>query len=237
MSSVTNIVILHKTKFGDSSFIIHGYSSHHGRCGFILKKSGRATALSQLHPLSVIEAEISEKSKGELIFINNFRALYPLQGIRESVSKSAVAIYISELLYRSVREYGPSPGFFSFLVKSILLLDGLSDDYANFHIWFLVELSKEAGYAPERNYREGSLFDMVSASFTDTPHPGSKYFTRESSALLAAILSERQESIHTIKLSGSKRGQFAREMTQYLSYHLGFTLNIRSLDVLHTVFE
>jgi len=237
MSSLTTIIVLHKTKYGESSVIIHGYSSDNGRCGFIMKKSGKGGAISLLHPLSIIEAELTENSRGELRFIKNFRALHSLPGIRESVSKSSLAIYISELIFRTIHEYGPSPVFFSFLVKSILLLEELREDFANFHLWFLVEFAREAGYSPEKNYTSGALFDIVSASFTKTPQGGSRCFSKEDSEMLATILEKREESIHTLKISGSKRSHFVTEMTTYLSYHLGFNINIHSLDILREVFE
>lgn len=237
MSNKASIVVLHKTKLGDSSIIVHGYSSDNGRCGFVIRSNSKGGALSLLHPLGIIEAELSERSRGDLRQIQNFRSLYSLPGIRGNVIKSAIAIYISELIFRGIHEYGPSPSFFDFLVKSILLLDEINDDYANFHLWFLVELSKGAGYTPASNYSDDSLFDVVSASFVNEVVPGSRCFSREDSRLLTTILKNREESIHLLKLNGSQRRSFAKEMTTYLSYHLGCNLNIQSLEILHEVFE
>lgn len=237
MSHKTSLVVLHKTKLGDSSIVVHGYSSDNGRCGFIIKSNSKRGSLSLLHPLGIIEAEISEKSKGELRFINNFRSLHTLTRLRESVIKNAIAIYISELIFRGIHEYGPSPGFFNFLVKSILLLDAIGDDYANFHLWFLVELSREVGYSPANNYTDGFLFDISSASFVKSAVSGTKCFNREDSALLDTILKHKEESIHILKLNGIQRRSFSKEMTTFLSYHLGCNLNIQSLEILHEVFE
>lgn len=237
MSTLATIIVLHKTKYGESSVIIHGYSSDNGRCGFLMKKPGKGGALSLLHPLSIIEAELSENPRGDLRYIKSFRSLHSLPGIRESLSKSSLAIYISELIFRTIHEYSPSAGFFSFLVKSILLLEELKEDYANFHIWFLVEFAKEAGYSPEKNYSDGALFDIISASFTKTPQAGTRCFSVEDSAILATILEKREESIHILRITGGRRSHFAKQMTIFLSYHFGFNINIHSLDILHEVFE
>ena len=38
-----------------------------------------------------------------------------------------------------------------------------------------------------------------------------------------------------IPLSATRRQAFSRRMLQYLSHHLGATIDAKSLDVLHTV--
>jgi hypothetical protein len=38
-----------------------------------------------------------------------------------------------------------------------------------------------------------------------------------------------------LSLSAQRRGEFSRKMLQYLSHHLGATIDAKSLDVLHEV--
>jgi DNA repair protein RecO (recombination protein O) len=237
----TGIVVLHKTKYGDSSIIVHGYSAESGRCGFVVRKGGRSgihSALSQLHPLSIIEAELNDRNKGELKNIKDFRTLYNLPAIRENLSKSSIAMYVSEFIYRCIHEIEPNPSFYEFLVKSVLLLEEMESDFANFHLWFLVEFAKRSGYGPDFDLHDkDQLFDIVSASFSASPQIGSKCFSQADSSILATILQYREESMHVLKIPGRQRNSFASAMTEYLAYHMGHQINVRSLDILREVFE
>ncbi|PKP37837.1 MAG: DNA repair protein RecO [Bacteroidetes bacterium HGW-Bacteroidetes-14] len=241
MNLKTAIIVLHKTKYGDSSIIIHGYSAETGRCGLIVRKGGRGgihSALSQLHPLSIIEAELSDKNRGDLKNVKEFRTLYNLPGIRENLSKSSIAMYVSEFIFRCIHEVEPNPSFYEFLVKSVLLLEEMDSGFANFHLWFLVEYAKRSGYGPEFTTEDkNSLFDIVSASFTTTPQIGSKCFSEADSSILATILQYREESMHMLRIPGRQRNSFATAMTEYLAYHMGHQINVRSLDILREVFE
>ena len=62
-------------------------------------------------------------------------------------------------------------------------------------------------------------------------------FSDEESLLLHRLLTESFEEAMALPLSASRRSAFSRRMLDYLSYHLGQSLDIRSLDVLHAVFS
>lgn len=235
------IVVLHTIKYRDSSLIVQGYSNLGGRQSFVIrtgKGSKNYAALSQLHPLSIIDTELIVGGRGEMATIKEYTPAYKLPEIRSNIHKSAIAIFISELLYRSIKEVEQNTGMYNFISRSILTLEALDSGFANFHIWFVVELSRHLGYTPENNYSEREpLFDIVTGGFTNDVILSELCFSFKSSSILAILLNINPEDLHTLKIGGNERYNFIKEMIRYLSYHTGYTIEINSINVLHEVFE
>ena len=241
MNLKTEIVVLHKTKYKDSGLIVHGYSNTGGRQGFIVRKGGsfkNYAAISQLHPLSIIEAELAPGEKGDLKTIREFRTVFNLSNIRTNITKSTIAIFISELIYRSIKEVEQSRDLFGFIKKSVILLEEVEENYSNFHLWFIVEFARMIGYSPEDNYSsKNEYFDISNACFCSSPVLGGTCFDTTNSHILHSILNSKEESINLLKISGKQRYCFINDMINYIGYHMGHSINIQSLEILREVFE
>jgi len=241
MSQKLQIIVLHTIKFRDSSLILQGYSNLGGRQSFIIrtgKGSKNYAALSQLHPLSIIDAELVAGSRGEMENIKEFSSAFKLPQIRTNLHKSSIAIFISELIYRVIKEVEQNLEMYNFISRSVLQLETLESGFANFHSFFIVELCKNIGYSPESNFSdEEPLFDIVSAQFTKSPILADLCFSLKSSQILATLLNTRPEYLYSLKISGNERYSFIKDMIKYLSHHIGFQIDVRSLAVLHEVFE
>jgi len=126
MSGQVQIVVLHTVKYGESALVIRGYSDSGGRQSFFLrsvKGPKNCAAIQQLHPLSIIDARLSSFSKGEMKSISEFSAAYPLNGIRCQLQKSSMAIFMSELIYKTVREVEENRSLYKYITESILALE------------------------------------------------------------------------------------------------------------------
>ncbi len=241
MSQKLQIVVLHTIKYRDSTLILQGYSNLGGRQSFVIR-TGRGpknyAALSQLHPLSIIDTELAGNPKGEMHNIKEYSAAYKLSEIRTNVQKSSIAIFISELIYRSIKEVEQNPDLFGFITSSIIRLEALETGYANFHPWFMVELCKQIGYTPDNNYSaETPYFDIISANFTNNPVLKDLSLNLKSSSILAMLLNTKPEYLYNLKINGNERYIFIQDMIKYLSHHIGYQIEVRSLSVLHQIFE
>lgn len=241
MPQKLQIVVLHTIKYRDSSLIVQGYSNLGGRQSFIFrtgKGSKNYAALSQLHPLSIIDTELVGGSRGDMGTIKEYSPAFKLPEIRCNVHKSSIAIFISELIYRSIKEVEQNPEMYNFISRSILQLEALESGFANFHTYFIVELCKHVGYNPECNFSESELlFDIVSAKFTNSPILTDLSFSLKSSSILSTLLNTKPEYLYSLKITGNERYNFIKDMIKYLSHHIGYQIEVRSLDVLHEVFE
>ena len=215
MTRNTELIVLHTTKFGENSLVVHTLSKDYGRKSFLVRGAGKK-AMSLYLPLSILEADIMESSKSNLFTAKNVVLSHPLLGIRNDVFKNSMTMFMSEVLYR-VLKYGTNEdGLYEWCEKTILLLDAIQSDFSNYHIRFLLELSIALGFRPESRDLE--------------PFVGSHYPIVEKFMQLPLA-----ESM-LIPLNGTIRNEIAEEILRYIEFHTESALNINSLRVLRELF-
>ena len=58
-------------------------------------------------------------------------------------------MFISEVLYRAIKDGVSEPGLYDWCRKNIVMLDAMQSDFCNFHIRFLLELAVVMGFSPQ----------------------------------------------------------------------------------------
>lgn len=211
----TELIVLHTTKFGENSLVVHTLSKDYGRRSFLVRGAGKK-AMSLFLPMNVLEADIIESSKSTLYSARNFSAKYPLLGIRGNIFKNSMTMFLSEVLYRTVKDGVNEPGLFEWCEKSIVLLDAMESDFSNFHIRFLLELAIALGFSPEtRDLRP----------FVGSNYPVVEQFMQQSFAQSMLI-----------PLNGPVRNEIAEQLLRYIEFHTESSLNVNSLKVLRELF-
>lgn len=242
--SKSQVIVLHTTKYGDSGAIIHVLDSLAGRQSLYLrgiKKSKNSTTISHFHNLNILDVITSTSEKSTLIYLREYSPIFTLSSIRTDVYKSSIALFISEVLYRSLKTENRDDALFRWLCESILTLDTINHNYANYHLWFLTGLCCKTGFRPNDNFNEErQIFDIISAQFIENPTDttsNNTLFQKEESYILHKMLNCTLEEALTIELSRATRNFFSQKMLDYLSYHMGIQLNIKSMTVLHQIFS
>lgn len=213
MSVHTRLIVLNTTPLGERSLVLHCISREWGRRSFIVP-AGKQRALYL--PLSVLDAEAQENPKSSLWRLGGVSAVYPLSGLRLGAFKNAIAMFMAEVLYRTVTDGVNEAGLFDWCEQSVLMLDALQGDYSNFHVHWLLQLCAAFGFSP-------SVQDMA-------PFAGDLYTDIEK------FLTLPFSDCMLIPLSGSRRSALADCIIRYLSSHLEASINIRSLSVFADLF-
>ncbi len=208
------LIVLHTTKFGEKSLVVHTLSKEYGRRSFLIRNAGRNTSL--FLPLNILEAEIAESSKSTLYTVRSISAHCPLLGIRNNMFKNSMTMFMSEVLYRVVKDGTMEPGLYEWAEKNILLLDAINTDFSNFHIRFLLELAVALGFSPESQ-------DL-------TPFVGDHY------PIVGEFMTMPFAESMLIPLNGLLRNEIAEEILRYIEYHTESSLNVNSLRVLRELF-
>ena len=134
------LIVLNVTKLGESSVVLHALSREHGRRSFVVKVS-RKTSMSLFLPLNILEADVTESPKSTLWRAGSVTARHPLNGIRSNIYKNTMTLFMSEVLYRAVKDGAREEGLYEWLERSILTLDAMERDFSNYHLRFLLELA------------------------------------------------------------------------------------------------
>lgn len=213
----SRLIVLHLTKYSDHGIVLHTVDSESGRRSFLVRGLKRGSAVAAFHPLALLDAVSSIPPKGSLAYLREWESAVSLPGIRSDRTKSAVAMFVAEVLYRSFTSELADRELFDWLNEAITTLDAAEGSVANYPAWFLVSYAVKMGFMPGETVEPPGLFPAVE------------------SELFYQILRSSFEETLAIPLSAARRQAFARKMLQYLSYHLGATLDAKSLDVLHEV--
>ena len=215
MTQNTELIVLHTTKFGENSIVVHTLSREYGRRSFLVRGAGKRL-MSLFLPLNILEADVQESTKSTLFTARNLTARHPLLGIRSNVFKNSMTMFMSEVLYRVIKEGAAEQGLYEWCERNILLLDAVQNDFSNFHLRFLLELTVALGFSPESR-------DLQ-------PFVGDHYPTVE--RFMQTSLAESM----LIPLNGSVRNEIAEEILRYIEFHTESSVNINSLKVLRDLF-
>ena len=213
----SEFILLHTTRYGENSIILHTLSKEYGRKGFFVKNISRRAVTSMFFPLGILEADIYENGRSRLFNARNISMKYPLGGIRNNMRKSAISIFISEVLYRVVKEGIRDTSLYEMCEKNIRLLDAVEDDFTNFHLYFLLEFIVALGFRPSPENLEP--------------------FTGEFSEQVVHFMKLPFSEAMLMPLSGDQRSRIAEKLLRYIEYHTEAAVNINSLKVLHEIFR
>ena len=215
MTVNTELIVLHTTKFGENSIVVHTLSREYGRRSFLVRGAGKRL-MSLFLPLNILEADVQESTKSTLFTASNLTARNPLLGIRSNVFKNSMTMFMSEVLYRVIKEGAAEQGLYEWCERNILLLDAVQQDFSNFHLRFLLELTVALGFSPESRDLQPFVGDQ---------YPAVERFMQTSFA----------ESM-LIPLNGSVRNEIAEEILRYIEFHTESSVNINSLKVLRDLY-
>lgn len=210
------LIILSYTRFGENSLVLHTLSREYGRKGFMVRV-GKKSSMAGFLPLSVVEARVTENPKSNLWKASEIRVLYPLNGIRGNIYKNSMTMFMSEVLYRVVKDGGNEDGLFEWCLGSIMTLDKLESDFSNYHIRFLLELASALGFSPT----------------AESVAPFARHHLEPLSRMLSLPFAESM----LLPLTGSQRNGMCEEILSYLERHTESAINVRSLAVLSEIFH
>lgn len=234
-------IVLNTIKYGESSMVAHLLTDVAGRKSFMVQgigKGGRGkggkSALFQ--PMFLVDIMALESSHTQIDRVKEVALARPLQSIPFDVRKSTVALFMAELLYKIVREVEPDSPLFEYVYNSVVALDEMEEGVFNFHLWFMVGLSRFLGFFPADEYSEGAVFDIENGSFTAIPPRSGLFFNADNSRLLATLMDISPVELGNIRLSRVQRKDFIESLLAHFGYHLDTTPNLQSLRILSEVF-
>jgi DNA repair protein RecO (recombination protein O) len=241
MLGKTKGIVLNSIPYNDKYNIICIYTEMFGRVSYMTSRarSKRSSISKAVYmPLSIVDMEVEHKPHQEIQRIKEAKIAYPLNLIYCDPIKNVLTLFLSEVLFRTLKETEQEKRLYQFIEESIRFLEISDAGVANFHIMFLIKLTIFLGIHPNaETYKEGSLFDMINGVFT-TESPTHRYFLNKGESLvLARILKMDSENLSLYRFSRKERTAILNKILEYYRLHIPNFPEIKSLAILQSLYD
>ena len=234
--------MLHTTQYAETSVIAKIFTRQLGVRSYILKgvrKGGSRTKQNLLQPLSYLDLVVYNNPKTQL---NYLKEIAPHGGQKPVVSDdmsdkaihNALRFFMTELLYKTLREEEPMPELFDYVVDSAQF-NGDGQTLSHQPILFLLTVSRHLGIEPLDNYSQREpLFDQQGGRFC---FAGENALNQSTSQLLHYYLQAVNSGGPIPLTTLSQRTELINRLLEYFQLHLAEFRNFKSHEILHTVLQ
>ncbi|NQV77009.1 MAG: DNA repair protein RecO [Lutibacter sp.] len=238
MIETTNAIVIKTIRYGDTSLITTCYTQNFGIKSYmlrgILKAKKAKIKAAYFQPLMQLNLSANHNNKGNLSSIRDLEVSKFYNSIYTDIKKQTIALFLAEVIYYSIREEEQNSSLYQYLETSFLWLD-THDKISNFHLLFLLNLTKFLGFYPETNDINALYFDLLEGTFTN--HFKLNTVTGENLVQFKKLLGINFDVLHTVDFSSSNRQTVLSILIQYFELHLGGFKKPKSLEVLKSVFS
>jgi DNA repair protein RecO (recombination protein O) len=239
MLQKTSGIVLHTIKYSETSLIVKIYTQEFGFGSYIIsgvrsKKSKNKAGLFQ--PLALVDIVVSGNERSALPRISEINIHQPYSHLPFDVIKSSIAIFINEILLHSFREPHPDEELFLFIRNSLLILDLDTASCANFHLGFMVQLSRFLGFPPQGEYTaDTSVFDLQEGKFVNYLPHHPHYLHANSSIQLSELMRLSYSELSGLTLSKAERKQLLNALILFYQLHISSFGQIKSAAILEEI--
>lgn len=237
----TRGIVLHHIRYSESSLIVRILTEAFGLQSYLVKgaRSKRSVMRSSLfQPLTLLDMVVYHRERKELQHIREAEVAEAFHSFSDDVRKSTIAMFVAELLLRSVKEAEAHKDMFAFLASSLHHFDLQDDGVENFHLYLLVKLCRYLGFSPQGSPAEGMVhFDLREGKFTPLKPLHPDYLNEGNSRNLYRLLRAEAGNSSDIRLNSTERESLLTGILTYYQIHQPGMGRIRSLEVLKEVFR
>jgi len=221
----TRGLVLNFVKYRDASIIVKIFTEEFGLKTYIVNgvrsKRSRRNTIALYQPLTLLDLVIYNREGRDINRISEARLAYSHQSIIFHPTKISIAIFITEVLNKSLKEESANYPLFQFLVESIVTFDSLEQQFENFHLQLLLKMPSYLGFAI---LSAPAMLEQLQLEDLETP----------------TILEFLEKLLHAsfteyIPAKGSERSRILELLILFYQKHLESFGEIRSLQILREI--
>ena len=232
--------VIRSIKQGETSLIVSCYVEKIGYRSFLVKGvySSKKSRFSKAHffPLNLINIHYSFNESKNLGFIKEVKSEFLFSTIHSDIQKSSVIIFLSEILNSVFKEeIDVNQDLFNFLLNSLIWYDSVIE-CNDFHVKFLIELSKYIGFHPNI-INENDQYFCIESGTTSNIKPIGESISGEDLKLFKKLLGMKFEDLNTMNIRRESRTRMLKKIIDYYSLHLQMFKTPKSINVFAEVFK
>ena len=234
----TKAIIISALKYGEADLIVKAYTLSDGLCTYMLKgvlksKKGKFKA-SMFQSLTQLEIVANHRGGGKMEYLKEAKVTGNYQSLHTHPVKLAMVMFLAEMLRNAIREEESNERLFQYLEYSFQFLDA-TDKFANFHLLFLLNLTRYLGFQPEIGNNDQSIFNLLDGVFQKIS-TNDYCIEGKNVDLLKCLLGTDFDALHEIKMNKTSRNEFLNMLLLYYELHIEGFRKPKSLSVLNEIF-
>lgn len=239
MTVKTKAIVFSAIKYAEADLIVTCFTEKAGIKTYLLrnilksKKSGLKTSYFQ--PLTQLELVATHKNKGTLEYIREAKIAVPYKSLHTDIVKTGLVMFLSEILKSCIREEEANVQLYHFIEQSLLWLDE-NQQVANFHIYFMLQLSSYLGFYPDATDKNLPYFNLLEGKFQlNKIEP----YCMEGETVdhLKMFFDNDKEELKSLHLSKQSRSNLLDVLLTYYQLHVQGYKKPKSLAVLNQLFN
>jgi DNA repair protein RecO (recombination protein O) len=215
----TKGIVFRYTRYGETSIIVTIFTEIFGLQTYIVNGVRSKTAKNKIalyQPLTLLDLVVYHRENASILRIKEVKCLYPYQTIFTDIRKSSIALFLNEVINKSVKEESHAMELCEFLIRSFKSLDQLERSVENFHLQFLVQLSRYLGFGPQ------AVIEVL----------GGRMVSDEEEGILLKFL---QSDEIPEKVSYASRANLLDALLRFYARHVENFGEMKSVQILHDV--
>ena len=239
MLNKSKVIVLSKLKYRDNDLIVKCFTLHRGVVSYLLKgvlntkKGSSKVAYYQL--LSQLQIEENYRQTQSLQFIKDVRLDYNYTTLHTNLFQGSIVMFISEVLSSVLREEEENQPLYHYLETTFRWLD-TKDEFSNFHLLFLLNLTKHLGFYPDISDTNQMYFNLKNGLF-ESKKEEVYSLSGENLTILKQLLGTNFDDLDDVKLNSKQRQSFLAMLLLYFELHLGSFRKPKSLKIFNQVFN
>ena len=236
----TRGIVLKATNYSESSVVVQVFTEKFGLQSYIVNGARKPKAkigMTILQPLHLLDMVVYHRGNTSLQRISEARQRPPFQTIPYDIAKSAVVLFLNEILYKCLRQQSADEPLFDYVFNAVSWLDTLEKMPPNFHLLFLLKLSRYLGFLPVLPKNGQPFFDLKDGVFCRNLPPHSLVLQHPHTGQLADLLACSFDRLDSLTISLADRRFLLTKLIDFYRLHVDNMGEIKSHGVLEEVLD
>lgn len=234
----TRGIVLKLTDYGDSSVVAHIFTEQFGIQSYMIhgaKKPKARLKVNLLQSLQLLDMVVQHKPNGNLQRITELKLSPVFLSIPYDITKTSVTLFINEILYKVLKNQGPDERLFQFIQNNLIWLDSVHKMPVDFHLYFLIRLTRFLGFQPAIRSKGDHFFDLKDGIYLkfDPLHP--LVLAEPAVTHFAALAQLTVDHLDSFRIDLTQRRYLLGKIIEYYQLHVDGLGEIKSRMVLEEV--
>lgn len=237
----TEAIVLRSLKYGDNKMIVDMFTRSDGRMSFVagVARSGKSRVRKQLfQPMTILSVVCDVRPRMRLQRLKDASLQCPYSSLPFEPYKLSMSLFVAEFLCYVLRGEQRNLPLFDYVADSMRWLDGCPGGCSNFHLVFLMRLSRFLGFWPNLDgYEPGDCFDMRGSCFCRRPPVHRDFLMPHEARLIGLMMRMNFSTMRLYRMSRAERNRMLEVLTDYYRIHIPDFPELKSLAVLREMFD